>query len=269
MLFLNGRLNVQTPSKKIKVAILESATLAFVADGLPFIVDTDACLQGLGAVLSQNVDGVERPISFLSRSLAPAEKNYTVTELECLAIVFALKQFRPYLDGQPIIVRTDHRANSFMLKSAALRSGRLSRWKMEIQDLNILEIQYRKGSAHSNADGLSRNPLESHILTLTSLPAELKILQQHDASLQPFSTSSKLASGNEIPVVPPSVDPTSKLASDCPEYEVQAITGHRRKGAELQYRVKWLGYPRPTWETASNLTNCQELLDNYNRTLVP
>ena len=61
--------------------------------GEDFIVQTDFSYQGIGAVLSQIVDGREIPVMFASRCLVPAEKNYSPTEGEALAVLFALKRF--------------------------------------------------------------------------------------------------------------------------------------------------------------------------------
>ena len=65
-------------------------------------------------MVSQKVDGKERPVAFASRMLIPAEANYTPTEGEALAIVFALKRFASLLLGEKVIIRTDHKPLSFL-----------------------------------------------------------------------------------------------------------------------------------------------------------
>ena len=125
-----------------------------------FIVETDASILGIGAVLAQKQqDGHVHPVAYASRTLNPHEQNYAITELETLALVWALKQFRPYILGHHCTVFTDHSACSSLLKSPH-PSAKLARWAMSIQDLD-LDIKYRSGKSNVNADALSRNHSES------------------------------------------------------------------------------------------------------------
>ena len=99
--------------------------------GEEFILTTDFSYEGLGAVLSQIVDGVERPVMFASRVLAPAEANYAPTEGEALAITFGLKRFAHILYGQKVRIRTDHRPLTFV-KQGSETNRKLARWWMEL-----------------------------------------------------------------------------------------------------------------------------------------
>jgi hypothetical protein len=74
---------------------------------LPFILTTDASKVAIGAILSQVQDGKERPFAFASDS-STSERNYTVSEQEMLALVWATKDFRCYLYGKRFLVRTEH-----------------------------------------------------------------------------------------------------------------------------------------------------------------
>ena len=77
----------------------------------PFILDTDACEMGIGAVLSQSsLDGSEHVIAYASRLLTKTERNYCVTCKELLAVVTFLNHFRHYLISKPFTIRIDHGA---------------------------------------------------------------------------------------------------------------------------------------------------------------
>ena len=83
--------------------------LAFPAPEKPFIVETDASIQGLGAILSQEQeDRLCHPVAYASRSLTAAERSYGITELETLAVMWALSHYHSYLYGQEGTVYTDH-----------------------------------------------------------------------------------------------------------------------------------------------------------------
>lgn len=74
----------------------------------PFILTTDTSNIAIGAVLSQLVDGKEKPVAYLSRTLSKAEENYSATAKELLAICFPAKRFRPYLYGRPFKIDGCH-----------------------------------------------------------------------------------------------------------------------------------------------------------------
>lgn len=159
-----------TAFQNLKEALVNAPVLAYPrfnsAD--PFMLETDASTRGLGAVLAQQQpDGKVHPIAFASRSLTTAEKNYAITELETLGLVWAVKTFRPYILGRRCIVFTDHAACTALLSSKHL-SSKLVRWAMTIQELD-LDIRHRAGRSNRVADALSRNPVEvAHVLQFQS-----------------------------------------------------------------------------------------------------
>ena len=124
----------------------------------PFILATDACKEGFGAVLSQvDADGVEQPIAFTSRATLPNERNWSTTDLEAGAIVNGIKKFRHMLWGTRFTLLTDHRALQYM-ESIRERTARGGRWAEFLSAFDI-DVVYKKGADHGNADGPSRNPL--------------------------------------------------------------------------------------------------------------
>ena len=149
--------------KTLKQKLINSPVLAYPSFTRPFVLETDACLEGLGAVLSQpQDDGHLHPIAYASRALAPSEKNYGITELETLAVVWALSHFHFYLYNQTVTLYTDHSAVKDILGSSQL-SGKHARWWMKVynQGIKELKIIHRAGKLNIRADSLSRNPLES------------------------------------------------------------------------------------------------------------
>ncbi|GFX15917.1 retrovirus-related Pol polyprotein from transposon 17.6 [Trichonephila clavipes] len=125
------------------------------ADGTkPYIIRTDASNYALGAVLLQGEGSDEHPIEYASRLLTPAERNYSTTEREALAVVWALKKFRGYIEGTEITVASDHQPLKWLLNLKS-PTGRLARWALEIQSFN-LKVQYIPGNANVVADMLSR-----------------------------------------------------------------------------------------------------------------
>nr|URM60731.1 ZF-HD family protein [Gymnema sylvestre] len=121
---------------------------------LPFELMCDASNFALGAVLSQRVDRVSHVIAYASRTLDSAQANYTTTEKEFLAVVFALDKFRPYLLGAKVIVYTDHAALKFLLKKPEAKP-RLIRWMLLLQEFDI-EIRDKSGAENLVADHVSR-----------------------------------------------------------------------------------------------------------------
>ena len=119
-----------------------------------FVLNTDASGLGIGATLNVIRDGVELPVAFFSRQLQGAQKNYSATELEGLAMFKSIFFFDHFLYGRKFVVNTDHQALVSLLRSKRL-NRRLHGWVLKLLDFHF-EVVYRPGRCNGDADGLSR-----------------------------------------------------------------------------------------------------------------
>eukprot|EP00731_Ephydatia_muelleri_P029828 Em0021g351a len=127
----------------LKTKLLCAPVLAYPDMTKPFVLETDASGSGVGAVLSQSQDdGTFHPVAYASRSLTRPESNYGITELETLAVVWALTHFRGYLYGNSVT------ENTHCWWSKVYESG-----------VKSISIIYKSGKSNTNADALSRNPV--------------------------------------------------------------------------------------------------------------
>ena len=147
----------QSAFDELKKRLTQAPVLAFADYSLQFILTTDACDSGIGGVLSQYNNKLEKPVMFLSRALNQHERNYATTHKECLAIVWCIKQCEHYLMTNKFIVRTDHNALKWLM-SVKDHNGRLMRWALTLMEHDF-EIQYVKGKTNFVADALSRAPV--------------------------------------------------------------------------------------------------------------
>ena len=121
---------------------------------------TDACGYAVAAILEQKVDGKFHPVTYVSRMMTDTEqRNFCISEKECLAIVYATNKLKPYLDGLKFKVITDHSALKWLSTKKDL-SQRLILWGLHLQKFNF-EVEYKSGKKHKDCDALSRNPVDS------------------------------------------------------------------------------------------------------------
>ncbi|GBC01374.1 hypothetical protein RclHR1_41680001 [Rhizophagus clarus] len=108
----------------LKTKLTQASIVQYPDFEKPFLLYTDASLIGIGVVLAQKDSKDEYVVAYASRILAPAEKNYVITELECLAIIWAVKYFRHYLFGIHFTIITDHSALKWLLNSLSETANR-------------------------------------------------------------------------------------------------------------------------------------------------
>ncbi|UYV63767.1 hypothetical protein LAZ67_2005555 [Cordylochernes scorpioides] len=141
----------------LKGKLTQHPILHLYKEGLPCQVYCDASTLGIAGVLKQvHPDGNIYPVQYFSRTLRPHEKNYSISELECLAIVESVEKFRIYLMGRKFTIFSDHHALQW-LKTIKNPSGRLFRWSLRLSSYEY-EVRYIKGKLQYEADLLSRNP---------------------------------------------------------------------------------------------------------------
>ncbi len=119
-----------------------------------FILHTNWSALGIGAILGQlDEEGKEYVIAYASRSNNKTEKNYSSYEGECLAVVWVIIHFRPYLYGTNFTLYTDHQPIKWLMTN-----GKLARWALILQEYEF-KVIHRPGITHQNVDTMSRRPL--------------------------------------------------------------------------------------------------------------
>lgn len=169
-----GRRVIHTPEflnavEKCKQLLTNSPILQYPDFEKPFILTTDASDVALGAVLSQGTVGSDKPVAYASRTLSETETRYSTIEKELLAIIWAIKYFRPYLYGRKFVIYTDHRPLIWLM-SLKDPDSKLTRWRLRLAEYDYTVV-YKKGKYNTNADALSRakifhNSAESLVVNL-------------------------------------------------------------------------------------------------------
>jgi hypothetical protein len=197
----------QQAFEALKKAISQPPVLKMADFSEQFIVQTDASGVALGAVLSQEVDGIRQPVAYASRTLTSQERKAASTyELECLAVLFAMDKFRKYIEHCPFVLETDNQALSWLL-SHPRQLGKIGRWVAKISSLKF-EVRHIRGTENVVADALSRMFDSAEVedpqtvtcnLALTHFPLafhDLKQMQQQDPELAQISA--KLQRGDRV-----------------------------------------------------------------------
>lgn len=148
----------------------------------PFVLTTDASNYAIGAILSQNPNDL--PISYASRTLNKAEINYSATEKELLAIIWAVKHFRPYLYGKTFEIITDHKPLQWLMNLKEPNS-KLVRWKLKLEEYDYT-VKYKKGITNLNADALSRIEINNSNSSDTEIENERGFFPTTETKLNQF-----------------------------------------------------------------------------------
>ncbi len=147
----------------LKEKLVSAPVLMSPDPNAEYYLSVDASTEGIGGILEQkNEKGELHPVAFISRILNKNEKNYSVTELEALAIIHAIKKLGYLINnGKNVHINTDHNALKWLL-DIKNPSGRLSRWALQLQPYkHLLKINYVKGTKQNHVDCLSRNAIKN------------------------------------------------------------------------------------------------------------
>ena len=145
----------------LKSKLLSPPILAYPDFKKDFVLETHVSKLGLGAILSQHKeDNRLHPVVYASQSVSASEANYAITNLETLAVVWAITHFRYYLYGHNVTVITDHAAVNAALGAHNL-TGKHARWwsKAYGSGIKLIDIVHRAGKESQHADTLSRQPV--------------------------------------------------------------------------------------------------------------
>ena len=143
----------QSAFEGLKPVLCSEQVLAYSDFSSHFILTTDASKVAVAAILSQNQDGVERPIGYASRQLNSAEKNYSALEADMLAVTWGTHHFRCYLYGRRFVLRTDNAALRYLHTFAD--NSRWLRWSLRLSEFDFT-VEHRPGTQIRQADALSR-----------------------------------------------------------------------------------------------------------------
>ena len=181
--------------QKAKFQLTSDVLLVHFDPSKKIALSCDASPYGIGVVLSHlQEDGSDRPIAYASRSLAPAEKNYSQREKEGLAVVWGVKKFHQFLFGRQFVVYSDHKPLQFLFSETkpvpTMASSRIQRWALTLSAYNY-QMVFRPGKNQGNADGLSRLPL-------AEAPEEVPTPGDTILMLQAFSDMSSVVTATSI-----------------------------------------------------------------------
>lgn len=176
---------------ELKSRLTDGPVLAIYNTDKETELHCDASSIGFGAVLLQRQDDNKfHPVSYFSKTASAAESKYHSFELETLAIIYALRRFRTYLEGIPFKIVTDCNSLAMTLDRKQL-NPRIARWALELENFNY-KMQHRKGSSMGHVDALSRAQI-ALVVDMEEIEFQIQIAQERDETIS--SIRSRLETG--------------------------------------------------------------------------
>jgi len=269
----------------LKQALITEPVLAAADPYKDYYLNTDANDVCIAAALQQeDKDGVMHPIAYASKLMNAAQRNYSVSEKECLALVWALEHFNTYVEGHEYTCLTDHAALTHLINNKESKNQRITRWVLRLQPYH-LRIQYIKGSKNNLADLLSRKhemmkvsgkdevnaqSNEMHISLKSNddivNDAELDSNSDESNCLSKLAVFTYMNAGRVRPKRERKPVYRTRSKTHRGEYEVSAIINKRLIDGEknkYEYEVKWMGSDNTTWEPLEYLKNSMNKVMEY------
>lgn len=162
----------QQAFEELKTAMVQAPVLGMPDFEKEFIVETDTCGNGIGAVLQQ--DG--HPLAYLSKSLSPKHQVLSTYEKEFLAVILALEKWKGYLMDRHFKIKTDHFSLKYLLDQR-LTTPFQAKWLPKLLGYDY-EIAYKKGSENIVADALSRREVQGQLYALVSTNVNTELLKK-------------------------------------------------------------------------------------------
>uniref|UniRef100_A0A8C6LZU9 Gypsy retrotransposon integrase-like protein 1 n=1 Tax=Nothobranchius furzeri TaxID=105023 RepID=A0A8C6LZU9_NOTFU len=230
----------------LKERLTSAPVLGYPDYSLPFVLQTDASGEGLGAVLAQIQGGVERVIAFASRGLSPAETRYPAHKIEFLALKWAVTdKFYDHLYGRRFSVQTDNNPLKYVMSSAKLDATG-QRWVSRLASFDF-DVRYRRGQSNTNADALSRMSNQEVMHILQTFPQWVAVDEQGQGVTQATQETQSPSgngthTGEELELGPPtSTEPYRDVGMESlPTMTKQEICAGQKKdlviGPVLHYK---------------------------------
>ena len=143
---------------QLKKILTSDLLLDLPDETVPFKLQTDACTDGIGAVLLQMTPNGDRPLAYMSKKLTATQIKWPTIEQECYAIVVAIEKWDKYLRGREFILETDHEP-LVSLPTKEQVNKRCDRWRLKLAEYRY-KVKHIQGKKNNMADYLSRSPVE-------------------------------------------------------------------------------------------------------------